>query len=86
VNKLDARRKIGELVMILRCQAWLLDKCNHSHNPGSGYAHHVRDRISESIVSDLKDAIEQLEYLRNAIDKGIHDPTPEEQKNDKIPF
>ncbi len=86
MNKHQARQKIAELAIALRCQIWLLEKCNHSHNPNSGYAHYVRDRISESIVSDLKDAIEQLEYLRNAIDKGIHDPTPEEQKDDEIPF
>lgn len=88
MNKREAKRKIDDLIMTVRCQKWMLEKCNHSHTSATYYPHHVRDRISESMVKDLEDVMSKLEYLANAIDKGITEPTEQELDDEKngIPF
>jgi hypothetical protein len=64
------REQTQKVTQILNVTIWLLDKCNHSNNGGLSYAHHVRDRISESLTADLIVALDNLSYIQKDIDEA----------------
>jgi hypothetical protein len=64
---------------------YLLEISNHSSYPASTYAHHVRDRLSESIVKELTIAHEKINETHKSIRSEM---SPEELADYKreIPF
>jgi hypothetical protein len=73
--------ELSQLAQFLNGTIWLLEHCNHTGN-NSHYPHHVRDRISESLVEDIRATITTLSSLQSQIDSGIDN----EGKWDGVPF
>jgi hypothetical protein len=81
MHKFQACHELDEVIQSLKGYSWLLDKTNHS-NGGTGYAHHVRDRISESTIVDISGTIAKIERLKSNIERGLDN----EGEWDGVPF
>jgi hypothetical protein len=80
-------RDVLQLVQAMRTiegVMYLLEISNHSHDRASVYAHHIRDRLSESIVAELSTALQKIDATRDSLVSEMNekelaaykDPTP----------
>jgi hypothetical protein len=83
--KIHHLRQLAEAMRTIDGVMYLLEISNHSHHPASVYAHHIRDRLSESIVADLVIAHQKIEATRDSL---VSEMTEEELADYKstIPF
>jgi hypothetical protein len=72
MDKKLADIKLTRISKSIEGAIWLLEKCNHSHNRNT-YAHHVRDRISESIVDDFQQLVVDIQSLQSEINVDVTD-------------
>jgi hypothetical protein len=81
MHKFQASHELDKVVQSLKGYTWLLDKSNHSGNQ-SNYPHHVRDRLSESMIVDIGETIERIERLKESIERDLDN----DGKWDGVPF
>jgi hypothetical protein len=81
MHKFQASHELDKVVQSLKGYTWLLDKANHSTGTML-YPHHVRDRLSESMIVDISETIERIERLKESIERDLDN----EGKWDGMPF
>jgi hypothetical protein len=70
MHKFQASHELDKVVQSLKGYSWLLHKSNHSGNQ-SNYPHHVRDRLSESMILDITETIASIDRLKTEIERGL---------------
>jgi hypothetical protein len=65
--KIHHLRQLAEAMRTIEGVMYLLEISNHSHDRASVYAHHIRDRLSESIVADLVIAHQKINATRDSL-------------------
>jgi hypothetical protein len=70
MHKFQANSELDAVIQSLKGYTWLLEKSNHSGN-GSHYPHHVRDRLSESMILDISETIASIDRLKTEIERGL---------------
>lgn len=81
MHKDKANRYLDDVKEQIKGSIWLLDKCTHGYE-SHAYPHHVRDRITESLIAELHKLIGTIERVQTAIDRGLEN----EGKEDETPF
>jgi hypothetical protein len=59
--------QLAQAMQTIEGVMYLLKISNHSEHPASAYAHHIRDRLSESIVTELATAHQKIDETRKVI-------------------
>jgi hypothetical protein len=81
MHKFQASHELDKVVQSLKGYTWLLEKSNHA-SYGINYPHHVRDRLSESMIVDIGETIERIERLKAEIERDLDN----EGKWNGVPF